>query len=51
MAEDVESTEQATDVEPTRLLTEGTTRIAAVVIAVMALAGVSAGAWLRWHRS
>jgi hypothetical protein len=50
MTDEVETTQPATDAEP-GLLAEGTTRIAAVIIAVVALAGISAGAWLRWRHS
>jgi hypothetical protein len=39
------------EAEPTGLLTEGAARLAVVVLAVLALAGISARAWLRWRKS
>jgi hypothetical protein len=43
MAAQVESEGPTSEAEPIGLLTEGTTRIAVVVFAVVALAGISAG--------
>jgi hypothetical protein len=51
MADQIESEGQTNELEPTGLFTEGTARIAVVVPAVVALAGISAGAWLRLWRS
>jgi hypothetical protein len=50
MADDIGSTEQTAEVESAGLLTEGATRMTVVVIALVALAGISAGAWLRLRR-
>ena len=44
---EVESGGEAREAEPIGLPTEGATRIAVIVLAVVALAGISAGAWLR----
>ena len=51
MADLVEPERQATEAEPAGLLTEGAGRIAVIVLAVVALAGISARAWFRLRRS
>jgi hypothetical protein len=52
MADLVEAEGRASEAEPAGLLlNEGAGRIAVIVLAVVALAGLSAGAWLRLRRS
>ena len=51
MADPVEPEGRGTEVEPTGLVTEGAGRVAVIVLAVVALAGISARAWLRLRRS
>jgi hypothetical protein len=51
MTDQVESGDPMNEAERTGLLPEGATRIAAIVLAVVVLAGISAGAWLRVRRS
>jgi hypothetical protein len=51
MADEVEREGGTSEAEPLGLLPDGATRIAVMVLAVFALAGISAGAWLRFRRS
>jgi hypothetical protein len=51
MAVQIESEGRTNEPEPTGLFTEGAARIVVVVLAVVALAGISAGAWLRLRGS
>jgi hypothetical protein len=51
MTDQVESHGETDTAEATGLLTNGAARIAVVVFAVIALAGISTGAWLRLRHS
>ena len=51
MTVQIESEGQTSEPEPTGLFTEGTAKIAVIVLAVVALAGISTGAWLRLRGS
>jgi hypothetical protein len=50
MAVEVESEGEAREAVPIGAAAEGAAKIAAIVLAVVALAGISAGAWLRLRR-
>ncbi len=51
MADQVEGEDAVSETEPVGPYTEGAARIATIVLAVVALAGISAGAWLKLRRS
>jgi hypothetical protein len=51
MAVEDEIGHETKEAEPIGPLTNGAARIAAVVLALVALAGISAGAWLRLRRA
>jgi hypothetical protein len=51
MTDQVENPGRTSEPEATGLLTNGAARIAVIVCAVIALAGISAGAWLRLRHS
>jgi hypothetical protein len=50
MTVQVESGGEAKEAEPTGLPTDATARIAVIVLALVALAGISAGAWRQLQR-
>ncbi len=51
MADQIEGEDDARETEPVGPSTEGAVRIASIVLAVVALAGISAGASLSLRRS
>jgi hypothetical protein len=51
MTVQVESQGETNEAEATGLLTEGAVRVVVIVFAVIALAGISAGTWLRLRHS
>jgi hypothetical protein len=50
MADDVANETAVHEPDPSGLLSEGATKYVVMLLAAVALAGISAGAWLRWRR-